>query len=115
MTVYLRFVWKGRAYQFVVLAQGLSTAPHVYTKLLKPVLATLREMGFTVLGYIDDTIFIENSAEILSNSLLAATRLFDSLGLTISVKKSVLVPVQRIEYLGFIIDSVSMTVELTQH
>ena len=35
--VYLRFIWRGRAYQFLVLAQGLSTAPRAYTKLLKPV------------------------------------------------------------------------------
>ncbi len=112
--IFLRFMWNGRAYQFVVLAQGLSTAPHVYTKLLKPVFATLRSKGFTVLGYIDDTIFVENSAELIELSLQTATSLFDSLGLTISVKKSVMVPVQRIEYLGFFIDSVNMSVELTQ-
>ena len=111
--IYLRFIWHGRAYQFVVMAQGLCTAPRAYTKLLRPVFAWLRKQGYTVLGYIDDTIFIENSAEEVLQALNLATKLFDDLGLTISVKKSVFVPVQKIEYLGFILNSVDMTVRLT--
>jgi hypothetical protein len=111
--IYLRFIWQGRAYQFVVMAQGLCTAPRAYTKLLKPVLANIRQKGFTVLGYIDDTIFIENSSDEVRQSLNYATDLFDDLGLTISIKKSVFEPTQRIEYLGFILDSRSMTVTLT--
>ena len=110
---YLRFVWQGKAYQFAVMAQGLCTAPRAYTKLLKPVFAFLRKQGFTVLGYIDDTLFIENSSEDIMNALHKATRLFDSLGLTISVNKSVLEPVQKIEYLGFVLNSMNMTVSLT--
>ncbi len=109
----MRFIWGGQAYQFVVMAQGLCTAPRAYTKMLKPVFAFLRKLGFTVLGYIDDTIFIERSADDIMRSLRAATKLFDELGMTISVKKSVLHPVQKIEYLGFILNSVDMTVRLT--
>ncbi len=112
--IYLRFIWRGKAYQFVVMAQGLCTAPRAYTKLLKPVFALLRNMGYTVLGYIDDTIFIENSADDISRALQVATKLFDDLGLTISVKKSILQPCQKIEYLGFILNSVDMTVRLTE-
>ncbi len=111
--MFLRFLWYGRAYQFLVMAQGLCDAPRAYTKLLKPVFAFLRNQGFQVLGYIDDTIFIEKSAEDVMLALHTATRLFDDLGLTISVKKSILHPVQQIEYLGFILDSVQMTVTLT--
>ena len=47
-------------------------------------------------------------------ALHKATDLFDSLGLTISVKKSILMPVQKIEFFGFIIDSTTMTVTLTE-
>ncbi len=60
---YFRFMWKGKAYQFTVMAQGLCTAPRDYTKLLKPAFATLRGKGYTVLGYNDNTIFMEQSAE----------------------------------------------------
>jgi len=35
---YLQFHWKGKQYQFRVLPFGLSLAPFVFTKILKPVL-----------------------------------------------------------------------------
>ena len=38
--------------------------------------------------------------------------LFDSVGLTINVQKSVLVPTQRVEFLGVLLDSSAMTVTL---
>ena len=41
----LNFLWKGRLYQFTCLAQGLSCAPRVFTKLLKPVFSHLRLKG----------------------------------------------------------------------
>ena len=34
---YLKFMWKGVLYQFTCLAQGLSSAPRLFTKLMKPV------------------------------------------------------------------------------
>jgi len=111
---YLRFEWKGKSYQYTVMAQGLCTAPRDWTKLFKPPLAVLRKAGFTILMYIDDTIFIEESADDLRRAMNAATNLFDNLGVTISVKKSVLEPVQEIEYLGFVLNSKTMTVKLTQ-
>ncbi len=110
---YLRFYWNGKTYQFTVMAQGLCTAPRDYTKMLKPAFAFLRNKGFTVLGYIDDTIFIEEDKNFLVQALRAATHLFDELGLTISIPKSVLMPVQRIEYPGFNLDSTNMSVTLT--
>ncbi len=110
---FLRFYWKGRAYQFTVMAQGLCTAPRDYTKMLKPAFAFLRTKGFTVLGYIDDTIFIEKDESLIIKALRTATKLFDELGLTISIPKSVMQPVQRIEYLGFNLDSTDMSVTLT--
>ncbi len=49
------------------------------------------------------------------NALREAISLLDELGQTISIPKSVLKPVQVIEYLGFILDSKSMTVTLTDN
>ncbi len=42
---YLRFIWKDRQFQFCVLPQGLSSSPRVFTKVLKPMYATLRQQG----------------------------------------------------------------------
>ena len=81
---------------------------------MKPPFAFLRQCGHVVLGYIDDTIFIEDTAQGIDNALHLAIPLFDGLGLTISVKKSIMRPVQKIEYLGFILNSRDMTVSLTE-
>ncbi len=109
---YLRFQWNQNTFQFTVFPQGLSTVPRAFTKIMKPPFAFLREKGFTLLGYIDDTILIESSANQLNVATQAALDLFTNLGLTINYKKSVLHPSTSIEYLGFILDSVSMTVRL---
>jgi hypothetical protein len=46
---YLRFRFQGKHYQFNCLPFGLSSAPWVFTKTLKPVIALLREMGVRII------------------------------------------------------------------
>ena len=43
---FLRFQWRGVTYEFAVLPFGLSTAPYIFTKILRPVMAHLRRKGF---------------------------------------------------------------------
>lgn len=50
------FKWQGIVYQFTCLPNGISEGPRLFTKLMKPVLAALREKGFTITGFIDDTL-----------------------------------------------------------
>ena len=42
---YLRFFWQGKLYQFCCLLFGLSPAPRIVTKILKPPMTVLRQMG----------------------------------------------------------------------
>ena len=51
---FLRFIWRDNLYQYVCLPNGLSSAPRIFTKLLKPGLKFLREQGFLSCAYIDD-------------------------------------------------------------
>ena len=55
---YLRFQLNGALYEFVCLPNGLSSAPRIFTKLLKPVFSKLRSEGVLLIGYIDDIILI---------------------------------------------------------
>lgn len=105
-------MWKGEPFQFTCLPQGLSSAPRIFTKLLKPVLSHLRKLGIAILCYIDDCIFVASSVAELCTNVTYALQLFDALGLTINVKKSVLTPTQEIEFLGIVFNSVSMTATL---
>ena len=55
---FLMFEWKGQYYQYTCLPNGLSSAPRVFTKILKPVYAHLRSIGHTCMGHIDDSSLI---------------------------------------------------------
>jgi hypothetical protein len=110
---YLRFEFDDVLYQFTCLPNGLSSGPRVFTKILKVPLAWLREsFGVTISGYIDDTILCAETASQLRSDLRLAAELFQDLGFMISWKKSVLEPTQEIEFLGFLINSVTGRVSL---
>ena len=59
----LMFQWKGKHYQteFTCLPSGLSSAPRIFTKILKPVYARLRSIGHTCMGHIDDSLLVGQS------------------------------------------------------
>ncbi|XP_028394531.1 uncharacterized protein LOC114518732 [Dendronephthya gigantea] len=111
---YLKFFWRDKLYCFTCLPMGLSSSPRIFTKVMKPVFATLRsKFGHTCLGYIDDSLYIEDTYEDCHTATLHAVRLISSLGFMVHPDKSVFIPTQCIEYLGFSLNSVCMTVTLT--
>ena len=55
---FLRFQCKGNLYQFCFLAFGLSSAPRVFTKVLKPPIAILCNLGYVPCNYIDNALLI---------------------------------------------------------
>ena len=57
----LIFQWKGEYYLFTCLPNGLSSAPRILTKILKPVYARLRSIGHTCMGHIDDSLLVGQS------------------------------------------------------
>ena len=68
---YLRFVLQGKTYEFHCLPFGLSSAPWVFTKTLKPVAALLREMGVQMVIYIDDILIMAESMELAQEQVSA--------------------------------------------
>ena len=110
---YLVFQWEQSLYRFNVLPFGLSSAPRVFTKVLKPVFSKLREQGISVLGYIDDSLIMANSVAECNEATLKLKNLFTELGFTINEEKSSLVPSQKIKFLGYVLDSVNMVVSPT--
>ena len=47
---YLKFIFNGTLYKYTCLPNGLSSAPRIFIKLLKPVYASLRTQGHVSLG-----------------------------------------------------------------
>ena len=58
-----KFLYIQVLYQFMVLANGYTKGPRKFTKLLKPALAALRQMGITLAAYLDDIIIFGRTLE----------------------------------------------------
>ena len=109
---YLRFQWKEKVYQFNCLPFGLSSAPWVFTKTTRPVVATLRELGLRVIIYIDDILIIANTESLLRDHIMGVVYLLENLGFVLNYPKSQLIPTQEIEFLGFVVNSTTMELKL---
>ena len=107
---FFRFRFQGTLYEFKGLPQGYKHSPRIFTKLCKPILGLLRKKGHSLVGYIDDFFIKANTKKECFNSLKETGQTFDNLGFTVHPGKSVVEPDQRIEFLGFILDSVKMEV-----
>ena len=55
---HLQFIWEEKHYKFQCLPFGLSSAPRIFTKLLKPVVGFLRQIGLHLIVYLDDMLFM---------------------------------------------------------
>ena len=53
---FLIFCFEGCLYKYVCLPNGLSSAPRIFTKLLKSVYSALRKQGHQIMGYLDDSL-----------------------------------------------------------
>lgn len=109
---YLAFRWRDRDYLFRSLPFGLSTAPWIFTKVMRVVAEQLRSEGVRLVVYLDDLLFIGATPEEAAAHTARATQLLSELGFLISWPKCSLTPSQRIVFLGFEIDSVAMTISL---
>ena len=109
---YLMFEWEGQSCQFTCLPNGLSCAPRVFTNILKPVYSHLRSIGHICTRHIDDSLFVAYSLGSCHKKIYDTVNLFTLFGFTIHPVKSVLEPTQTIQFLGFVIDSVALTVKL---
>ena len=110
---YLKFSWRGNLYKFTCLPNGLASAPRIFTKLLKPVYASLRNLGHIVFGYIDDSYLQGDDAKSCKDNVLATHSTFTNLGFLPHEEKSVVEPTQELTLLGFVLNSLTMTISLT--
>ena len=92
---------------------GYSDAMRVFTKVLKPAFSYLREIEYVSVVYIDDSYLQDETFEECLQNITKTVRLLQSLGFTIHPEKSVLKPTQKLTFLGFVLNSKTMTLTLT--
>ena len=109
---YLKFQWQGHLYQFTCLPNGLAEAPRKFTKLLKVPFAVLRSQGHESSAYLDDSaLFGGTEKKCLEN--VQDSMSFRQSRVTVHPEKSMLTPQHILIYLGFILNSLEMTVTPT--
>ncbi len=106
------FEFEGQRYQFKCLVMGLSLAPLFFTKLMAVLVQVARAWGINVSVYLDDSLTRGPSFESALRDHQCFGNLLQMAGFLLHDVKSVKEPVQRIEHLGFIIDSRTMMLEV---
>ena len=110
---YLKFQYDEGLYKFTCFPNGLAPCPRKFTKVIKVPTSYLRELGHFILGYIDDFFLKASNSDKCWKAVEAAVHLFQKLGFTIHPLKSQFEPTTCIIFLGFVIDSIAMTIKLT--
>ena len=111
---FLQFLWRDKYYTFRGLCFGLNTAPRIFTKLLKPVATFLRKRGVRMILYLDDFLILGSTYQEAQSHTAMAVSLLESLGFTVNLEKSCLIPAKIITFLGFVIDSTVEALSLPQ-
>ena len=105
---------EGDLYEFICLPNGLSCAPRIFTKILKPPLCTLHKQGHIPVAHLDDLYLQGQTYEKCVLNVIDTTVLLDKLGLVVHPEKSTFIPAQVFTILGFVINSLAMTIQLTR-
>lgn len=111
---YLKFFVTNKIYQYTSMPNGYGPAMRIFTKVSKVPFSHLRGKGFISVVFVDDSYLQGRTYEECLRNIEATIELLQSLGFIIHPTKSVLTPTQRITFLGFVIDSVKMTLEITK-
>ena len=77
---YLKFCWREKLYCFQAAAMGLGPIPRILTKLTKPALAHLRNLGHAITSFIDDSLLVGETQSETVAATIDTIKTFDSLG-----------------------------------
>ena len=99
--------------KFVCMPNGHGPALRIFTKVSKISFFILRGKGFLSVVYVDDSYLQGDDYEDCFSNVLNTIEILRSLGFTIHPDKSKFIPTQCITFLGFILNSVQMTITLT--
>lgn len=99
----LLFIWeKGTLYEFTCHPNGLSCAPRIFTKILRPPLSSLICISkVTAVAHLDDLYLQGQTYDKCIRNVIDTTVLLDKLGLVVHPEKSVFIPTQVLTILGF--------------
>ena len=86
---FLKLIFRDKCYRFNCLPFGLACAPWVFTKVLKPIAAQLRELGVRLIVYIDNILILAEMPQLLKDHTMGLIYLLENLGFNIGYTRSV--------------------------
>ena len=101
---------------YAVLPKGTAVGPRYFVQITTKAIASfLQKQGVQIIIYIDDTILVVSSVDklIRDRDRDLALHTFKNCGFTVNFKKSQLILTWELEFLGFMINSLNMTITLT--
>lgn len=110
----LCFQFKNVTYQFKCLPFGLTSAPRVFTKVLKPLIVYVRRLGLRICIYLDDMLILNSQREGAMRDVSLMLHLLENLGFIVNMEKSILFPSQEMEFLGVLVSSIHMSFSLPE-
>ena len=100
---FLGWMWRGKFYMPTCLVFGLSSAPRIFTKIMRPMMAFMRSAGVRVLGMIDDYLWADTPERIEAVKSAVLTVL-PKLGWTLN-EKCELTPQDEVLMLGMLVNA----------
>ena len=111
---FLRFGFRGRVFEYLVLPFGMSLSPRVFVKCTQAAIAPLRQKGIRIASYIDDWLVCAcTEMEAQQHTSMVVSHV-TSLGFSVNYTKSVLIPARSIDFIGMTLNSTSFTARLSQ-
>ena len=108
----MTFLNTGIVYQFEVMPNEYLDM-RVFTKILKPPFPCLREQGNSSVIYVNDSLLTGDTYKNCLDNVHETKLLLKGLGFHIHPKRFMFLPTKVIGFLGFEIDTVTMTISLT--
>ncbi|MCP3663270.1 MAG: hypothetical protein GY696_12380, partial [Gammaproteobacteria bacterium] len=110
----LGFEWQGKYYVFCVLPFGLTSAPYVFTKLMRLLIRAWRERGIPAAIFIDDGFAILSSRQACLNAVFIIKADLFAGGCVTSKEKCVWDPRQILEWTGWVIDLAEFQISIPE-
>ncbi|KAK6036610.1 reverse transcriptase [Cooperia oncophora] len=108
----LGFHWEDKYYKFLCLPFGLSSAPYIFTKLLRSFIKVWRAQGRGIAIYIDDGIIFERSRAACAETVSIIRSDLKRAGWFFAEDKCKWDPSQSCTWLGFNIDLSAMSISV---
>jgi hypothetical protein len=101
----------GQRLQWTTISFGMSEAPRICTKLLRPLIGLLKQLGIRCIIYIDDLLILHQDRTRLARGMAIAMDLLQrQVGLDLKTSKCSFRPSQQFTCLGFLWDTAAMRV-----